>query len=319
MQTPNYQLKTHIKMLKHKIVLVALCIIGLLNIGNAQTIRVGSFNLRYDNPADSLNNWQYRKNAIASFIQFQDFQILGTQEGLQHQLDQLQERLPDYAYIGVGRDDGKNAGEHSAIFYNKDRFQVLDKGDFWLSQDTSQPNKGWDAVLPRICSWGKFKDKETGLVFYFFNTHFDHVGTVARKESAKLIPEKIKAIANGKPTILTGDFNVDQHSESYKILNGSKLLTDAYDLAPLKYGAEGSYNGFDIDNLTDSRIDHIFVTGDFNVEKHGILTDTYHTEQKDLEKIKNSGNYPKEISLYQNKARPLSDHYPLLAILTIKK
>lgn len=306
-------------MSKFKLLLVTFCVVSLVNIGHSQTLRVGSFNLRYDNPADSLNNWEYRKNAIAEFIQFQDFQILGTQEGLQHQLDQLQKMLPTFAYIGVGREDGEHAGEHSAIFYKKDRFQLLDKGDFWLSQDPSKPNKGWDAVLPRICSWGEFKDKKTGLKFYFFNTHFDHVGTVARRESAKLILKKIKEIAGKKPVLLSGDFNVDQNSASYKILNGSELLTDSYDLADLTYGADGSFNGFNINNHTDSRIDHIFVTDDFNVGKHGILTDTYHTEQEDLDKIKNSGNYPKEISLYQNEARLLSDHYPLLVVLTAKK
>ncbi len=306
-------------MTKFKMLLVAICTLGMISISRGQNLRVGSFNLRYDNPGDSLNNWKYRKDAIARFIQFQDIQILGTQEGLQHQLDQLKDRLPDYAFVGVGRDDGKDAGEHSAIFYDKHRFQVMDKGDFWLSQDPSKPNKGWDAVLPRICSWGKFKDRQTGSVFYFFNTHFDHVGTVARRESAKLILQKIKTIAGDKSTILTGDFNVDQNSDSYKVLNSSNLLTDAYNIAKLNYGARGSYNAFDIDNRTDSRIDHIFVTADFQVEKHAILTDTYHTDQEELDKIKNSGNYPKEIALYENKARPLSDHYPLIAVLTLNK
>lgn len=305
-------------MTKFRLLFFAIMVLISAQVG-AQNLRAGSFNLRYDNPEDSLNNWQYRKNTTAKLIQFHDFDILGTQEGLEHQLVQLKELLPGYKYTGVGRDDGKDAGEHSAIFYKTARYDLLEKGDFWLAEDPSKPKKGWDAVLPRICSWGKFKDKDSGFIFYFFNTHFDHVGTVARNESASLILKKIKQIAGKNPTLLTGDFNVDQNSSSYKILNGSSTLTDSYDLAPLKYGAEGSYNGFDINNRSESRIDHIFVTSHFKVEKHGILTDTYQTETTDLEKIKNSGNYPKEISLYKNEARLPSDHYPVLSVLTIKK
>ncbi len=158
-----------------------------------------------------------------------------------------------------------------------------DQGDFWLSEDTTKPNKGWDAVLPRICSWGKFRVKETGFEFFFFNVHFDHVGKTARKESARLIMEKMKAFDDAVPAILTGDFNVDQNSDSYKVLNGSKKLTDAYEKAALHYGAKGTYNGFKPDSRSDSRIDHIFITDDFRVAKHGVLTDSYKTGEKELE------------------------------------
>lgn len=217
-----------------------------------QQLRVGSYNVRYDNPRDSLNNWKYRKDVMGMQILFHDFDIFGTQEGLRHQLEDLAERLPHYNYIGVGRDDGKSKGEHSAIFYKTDKFQLIDQGDFWLSTDTSQPNKGWDAVLPRICSWGKFSEKSTGLVFFFFNVHFDHVGTIARKESAKLILDMIKKIAGDSPTLLTGDFNVDQNSDSYLVLNNSNILTDAYDKALLKYGPKGTFNSFKIDANLES-------------------------------------------------------------------
>lgn len=294
---------------------LALTLLLCLGSVEAQELRVASYNLRYDNPADSLNNWQYRKNTIAKLIQFHDFDIFGSQEGLQHMLTQLSSKLADYSYIGVGRDDGKQKGEHSAIFYKSKMFQLLDKGNFWLSEDTSKPNVGWDAALPRIVSWGKFKVKQTGLEFYFFNTHFDHVGVQARKESARLILKRIKDIAEDKPTLLTGDFNVDQNSASFKVLNGSQILTDAYDIAKLKYGAEGTFNGFKINTRSESRIDHIFVTNDFKVLKHGILTDTYHTNLKTLKKEKNSGAHPKEISLYKNEARLTSDHYPVLSVL----
>jgi len=308
--------------MKHKTytILSAALIYLLFSIGlMAQTFRIGSFNIRYDNPKDSLNNWKYRKKVIAQLIQFHDFDILGTQEGLYHMLVQLQEKLPGYTYIGVGRDDGKQEGEYSAIFYKKDKFSLLDKGNFWLSPHPNMPNKGWDAVLPRICSWGKFKEKNTGITFYFFNAHFDHVGTKARKESSKLIIKKIKEIAGDTPALLTGDFNEDQNSVSYKLLNASDILKDAYDLAPLKYGALGSFNGFKINTYTESRIDHIFVTKNFKVLKHGILTDTYHTDKQDVIKSINKNYTLEKAKLYLKKARFPSDHYPLLAVITFVK
>lgn len=282
---------------------------------NAQDFRVGSFNLRYDNPGDSLDNWKYRKNHVAKLIKFHDFEIFGSQEGLKHQLEDLSARLPGYGYVGVGRDDGKEAGEYAAIFYKTEKFELLESGNFWLSEDTTKPNKGWDAVLPRICSWGKFKERNSGFEFYFYNTHFDHVGEKARQESAKLILKKINEKGGNTPVLLTGDFNVDQHSESYKLLNLSKKLKDSYHLAKLNYGASGTTNGFKVNSTTNSRIDHIFVSEDFNVTKHGILNDIYRTEEEDLKKIAGSGNFPKEISFYQSQARYPSDHFPVLVIL----
>lgn len=285
----------------------------------SQKLRVASYNLRYDNPADSLDNWKFRKGVVGGLIKFHDFDIFGSQEGLHHQLEDLLQELPDYAYIGVGRDDGKEKGEYAAIFYKEEMFDVLEKGNFWLSQDPSHPNKGWDAVLPRICTWGKFRDKTSGYIFYFYNVHFDHVGKVARKESAKLILQRIQNTTGKVPMILTGDFNVDQHSDSYQILNNSSELTDTYDEALFKYGAEGTFNSFKIDTRSESRIDHIFVSDDFKVLKHGILTDTYQTSLTDLQELANTGAYPKEIILYQNQARLPSDHYPVLTILEYRQ
>ncbi|MFI2742775.1 endonuclease/exonuclease/phosphatase family protein [Zhouia sp. PK063] len=297
--------------------LIALTVL-ITSLGSAQEFRIGSFNLRYDNPRDSLNNWNYRKEVVANLIKFHDFDILGTQEGLQHMLTYLDNHLPEYAYIGVGRDDGKTKGEHSAIFYKKDKFKLLDKGDFWLAQDPTYPHKGWDAVLPRICSWGKFKDKKSGAVFFVFNTHFDHIGVKARSESGKLILSKIEELAKEKPAILTGDFNVDQTSASYKVINSSNELTDAYDIAALLYGAQGSFNGFNINTNSKKRIDHIFVTHDFKVIKHGILTDIYHSDEDAVKGLITHGDFPKELALEIQKARTPSDHYPLLAVLKLK-
>lgn len=255
-----------------------------------QQFTVATYNLRYDAAGDTGNLWQDRHPHLVQLIKFHRFDIFGTQEGLKHQLEDVKRNLPGFEYIGVGRDDGKEGGEHSAIFYNIDKFEVVKQGDFWLSEDTETPNKGWDAALPRICTWGLFKDKHTGFQFFLFNAHFDHVGVTARKESAKLIIQKAHELGSGTPMIITGDFNVDQQNESYHVLNNSGEVTDAYELSPLKYAPNGTFTGFDINRVTESRIDHIFVSKPFTVARYGILTDSY------------QGKLP-------------SDHYPVLAEL----
>ncbi len=280
----------------------------ILTSANAQnhTLNVATYNLRYDNPGDSLNPWKQRYPVIVNMVQFHDFDIVGTQEGLYHQLQDLAQELPGYAYIGVGRDDGKQAGEYAAIFYKKDKFKLLQKGTFWLSPVTDRPNKGWDAVLPRICTWGEFQDITSGLKFYFFNTHFDHIGVQARRESAKLILSKVKELAGKQPVILTGDFNVDQHDESYGVLNTSGVLKDAYQLADVKLATAGTFNGFDINTNTDSRIDHIFLNNKFHVKRYGILTDSYHAKQPEGQTLQQAAD----------QVKLPSDHYPVMVTLT---
>lgn len=283
----------------------------------AERFVVATYNLRNANQSDSLkgNGWGQRYPFIVGIVQFQGFDIFGTQEGFWHQLQDLKKALPDYDYIGVGRDDGKKAGEYSAIFYRKERFEVADHGDFWLSSETSYPNKGWDAVLPRICTWGKFRDKRTGFTFLFFNLHMDHVGVKARQESAKLVLQIIKEWGN-IPVILTGDFNVDQTHESYRLLNHSGILQDSYEMAEFRYAPNGTFNAFRTDSKTESRIDHIFLTNDFKVLKYGVLTDTYRTAAgKEQEKVNTTGNFPKEVSLDRYVARTPSDHFPVMLVV----
>jgi len=277
-------------------------------------VNVGTYNLRYANHGDSVNGngWGQRLPVIAHLIQFHDFDIFGTQEGLYHQLEGLKDSLPGYTYIGIGREDGVHAGEHSAIFYKTDKFKLLDSGNFWLSTITDRPNKGWDAVLPRICSWGKFKVNETGFVFYLFNLHMDHRGVKARAESSKLILSKIKEFPAETPVILTGDFNVDQTNESYTLINTSGILRDSYELSSIRYAQNGTFNNFKADSKTDSRIDHIFVSHQFKVKRYGILTDTYRLK-KDEAPAETSGNFPKEVSLTTYTARTPSDHFPVMA------
>ena len=270
----------------------------------AQSFNIGTYNIRYANRGDSAkkNGWGQRYPVIADMIRFHGMDIFGTQEGLYHQLEDLVHNLPGYAYIGVGRDDGKQAGEHSAIFYRTDKFELLEKGDFWLSTITDRPNKGWDAALPRICTWGKFKEKGTRFVFYYFNLHMDHVGVKARAESSKLILQKIKEFPTGIPVVLTGDFNVDQFNESYTLLNTSGLLRDAYELSPVKLATIGTFNSFDPNSNTTSRIDHIFLSSAFSVKRYGILTDTYREKRTDSAATSRNAFI----------ARMPSDHFPVM-------
>lgn len=281
----------------------------------AQRLNVATYNIRNDNNKEDAargDGWTQRYPVIADLIRFHEFDVFGTQEGLHHQLEDLKKNLPHYTYTGRGRDDGKEAGEYSAIFYNTSKFELLDHGDFWLSTQTDRPNKGWDAVLPRICSWAKLQVKENGKTFYFFNVHFDHVGTTARKESAKLILSKVKELAGNHTAILTGDFNVDQHSDSYQVLEKSHIMKDAYGTATLKYATNGTFNNFNPNSKTDNRIDHIFLTTDFKVFKYGILTDSYRSPLKNPQEAYQSGNFPKEVSLKDYRARVPSDHFPVM-------
>lgn len=255
--------------------LIVICLIVTMSSVSAQNLRVATYNLRYDNPGDSLNAWPYRISCVTNLILLNDFEIFGTQEGLKHQLEDLKKGLAGYEYIGVGRDNGADKGEHAAIFYKKNKFILLDNSNFWLSTRTDKPNRGWDAALPRICSWGKFEERTSGRVFFVFNVHFDHRGELARKESARLVLNKIKEIAGDQPSILTGDFNFNEMHESYHFINSSGLLKDTYDQAEIRYAPGGTFNEFNINGVPEGRIDHIFVTPAFKVIRYGILTNTY--------------------------------------------
>lgn len=259
----------------------------------AQQYTVGTFNLRYANPGDSGNLWKDRAPVVAALIRFHDFDILGTQEGLLNQLEDLSRELPGYTRYGLGRDDGRDAGEHSAVFFKKDKFELLQKGDFWFSQTPDKPSLGWDATCcNRICSWVQLKDKQSGKVFYFFNMHYDHQGVVARVESSKLILNKINEIAGDNPVIMSGDLNGGHDAACYKILASSAKVKDVYTLTRNRYVNNGSFNAFGENVKSNEIIDHLFVTEHFSVLVYAILTDTYH------------GKYP-------------SDHFPVLVKVSI--
>lgn len=213
----------------------------------AQELTVATYNIRNANKGDAErgNGWERRCPWVCGLIEFQGFDIFGSQEVLDGQLHDMLAQLPDYAYIGVGRDDGKAKGEYSPIFYKKERFRLLDEGHFWLSEVTDRPNKGWDAALPRICTWGHFLDRQTRRRFWFFNLHMDHVGVRAREESAKLVVAKIREMCGPREfVILTGDFNVDQNNPIYTTFTASGVLADSYETAARRYAPNGTFNNF---------------------------------------------------------------------------
>lgn len=297
------------------IALLVLVLAGLSS-AKAEELTVASFNVRYHNEGDSIdgNGWQQRCPVICDLIRFNDFQVFGAQEVLHDQLLDLLQNLPGYGYVGVGRDDGKTKGEYAPIFYQKEKFKVLQSGHFWLSEITDRPNRGWDAALPRICTWARLEDRKTGAHFFFFNLHMDHVGVEARKNSARLVLQKIKEMCGDEPIILTGDFNVDQNSPNYAVLVNSGVLLDSYEAAAVRYALNGTFNDFDTDRKTESRIDHVFVSSGFTVERYGVLTDTYRglSKEEKGDKTKNFGN---DASTQKYVARTPSDHFPVKVVL----
>ena len=280
----------------------------------AQELTVATYNIRNANKGDAErgNGWERRCPWVCGLIEFQGFDIFGSQEVLDGQLHDMLAQLPDYAYIGVGRDDGKAKGEYSPIFYKKERFRLLDEGHFWLSEVTDRPNKGWDAALPRICTWGHFLDRQTRRRFWFFNLHMDHIGKKARVESAFLVQDKMKELGKGKnlPAILTGDFNVDQTHQSYDAFVSKGVLCDSYEKCDFRYATNGTFNDFDPNSFTESRIDHVFVSPSFHVKRYGVLTDTYRSIVGNGEK-KNANDCPEEIDIKVYQARTPSDHFPV--------
>ena len=299
-----------------QLLILALLFVTASN-ATAQQLNVASFNIRYKNNGDARkgDGWNQRLPVVAGIIQFHDFDIFGAQEVLKEQLDDLSAELSNYAHIGVGRNDGKSAGEHAAIFYKKDRFKLLRSGNFWLSEKTDVPNRGWDAALPRICSWGEFEETSKGTRFFFFNTHFDHVGKKARSESAKLILAKIKELAGNMPVILTGDFNVDQTNDIYSILNDSGVLKDSYETAAFRFAPNGTFNHFEINSKTDSRIDHIFLSSTIIAKRYGVLTDSYRVPKEKANEVSTGGNFPKELKLQDYEAKLPSDHFPIMVVV----
>ena len=238
-------------------------------------IRWCTFNIRLQNKGDELSGvgWSVRKDRVADYIKDNHIDIVGMQEVLYDQLNDLRIRLPEYDYVGVGRTDGKTKGEYSPVFFLRDRFKVLKKGNFWLSETPDVPgSKGWDAALERIASYVKLKDKKTGKVFMAVNTHFDHVGVTARRESAKLIMRKIQEIVGSRPAVVTGDFNVTEADETYTTMTTNEFrMYDAYHETQNRTGVAYTFHNFlKIPPQNCEKIDFIFVTPSVSVKRSHI-------------------------------------------------
>lgn len=262
--------------------LLLLCALFFMNsVLMAQTsLHVMSFNIRMNTPHDSLNAWPHRKDMVASQVLFHEAHLLGVQEALYEQMTDLEARLPQYKRIGVGREDGKNAGEFSAIFYDTTRLQLLDTKTFWLSETPGVPgSKGWDAAITRVVTYGRFKDRKTKKVFFHFNTHFDHMGKIARRESAKFLLQQVHTIAGKTPAIITGDFNATPDDEPIQVImnaNDPLHFTDSKAISQLPhYGPTGTFNAWRFAERDDRPIDYIFLKGKFKVKKHATISETW--------------------------------------------
>ena len=283
-------------MIKVKVMSVCLWMLFPLFLFSQQAIKVMSFNIRLDVKSDGDNQWDKRKEKVASLMNYYEADFIGAQEVQHHQLMFLQERMKSYGYIGVGRDDGKEAGEYSCIFYNKDKFEVVKQSTFWLSQTPDSVSMGWDAACNRVCTYGLFRVKQTKRMIWVFNTHFDHMGVTARIESARLITSRIESLTGSHqyPVVLTGDFNSKPEDAPVQYLE-NKFLNSRAISEQAAYGPPDTWNGFEFDKIPAGCIDHIFIGRNEKVKvmKFATITDSY--ERK----------YP-------------SDHFPILATFSMR-
>lgn len=258
---------------------------------NSQQLKIMSYNIKYANENDGMNSWSHRKDWITDQIQFYEPDILGVQEAVKSQLDHFTDEIEGYKVLGAGR-EGEDKGEFSAVLYKHEMFEVLKTDTFWLSDTPGEVSKGWDADYNRICTYALLKNKETGEKFYVFNTHFDHVGDVARLESSKLIIQKIKDFNKKEfPVFLMGDFNLEPETEGIGII--LDFLKDSKEEAEFTFGPSGTFNGYNFSEPVTRRIDYIFVNDEVEVKKYAVLSDS-----KDL-------RYP-------------SDHFPVLIIAELE-
>lgn len=260
----------------------------------AQSVKLVTYNIRLDTDADGENAWKFRKDFLAAQIRFYAPDIFGVQEALPGQVAYLDSQFPEYGRVGIGR-DGPGKGEASCIYFRKERFQVQDSGTFWLSETPDILSKGWDAALNRVCSYGKFREKNTGKTCWVFNTHLDHMGELARTKGIELILSRIETLSGGKsPVVLMGDFNSEPHTQ--RIQDLKKRMLDARDIsAQLPFGPAGTFNGFRHDAPVSILIDYVFVSKEPRVRviKYAVLSDS-----KDL-------RYP-------------SDHLPVFAEISLQ-
>ena len=263
--------------------------------GSATTLSVMTFNMRYDNPEDGQNNWRFRRERVAGVIKAQEVDVLGTQELLSNQFNDLSGLLTGYQGVGVGRLDGVESGEYCAVFFRKDRFTLLDSGTFWLSETPEVVGSlGWDGACERIATWVVLRDRD-GRELFFIDTHLDHVGQVARDEGVSLLMKRIETLSGGRPVILTGDFNSEPGSSVVAHVQKDGVLRDAKAIAAQRSGTDWSFSDFgQIPEAERPLLDYIFVSGDIEAVRYEVLPDTF------------DGGY-------------VSDHAPVMAVVKIAK
>ncbi len=263
--------------------------------GSTTELNVMTFNVRYDNPEDGRNNWKFRKERVAEVIRDNRIDAFGTQEVLINQYNDLKGLLPEYASVGVGREDGKEQGEFNAVFFRRDRFTLLDSGSFWLSETPEVAgSRGWDAACERLATWAVLKEKG-GTELLFINTHLDHMGRVARREGVTLLIERIGKLAAGRPVVLTGDFNAEPGSSVVGHVLACGIFNDSKAVAATKAGPDWSFA--DYGSIPDGErplIDYIFVSKGVGVSHYEVLPD-------------------------HNEEGFVSDHAPLKAAIHIEK
>ena len=263
--------------------------------GSATSLSVITFNMRYDNPEDGQNNWRFRRERVAGVIKAQEVDVLGTQELLSNQFNDLSGLLTGYQGVGVGRLDGAESGEYCAVFFRKDRFTLLDSGTFWLSETPEVVGSlRWDGACERIATWVVLRDRD-GRELFFIDTHLDHVGQVARDEGVSLLMKRIETLSGGRPVILTGDFNSEPGSSVVAHVQKDGVLRDAKAIAQQRSGTDWSFSDFgQIPEAERPLLDYIFVSGDIEALRYEVLPDTF------------DGGY-------------VSDHAPVMAVVKIAK
>jgi endonuclease/exonuclease/phosphatase family metal-dependent hydrolase len=237
-------------------------------------LTVLTYNIRYANPEDAPNTWAQRKEKVFGLIREAKPDVFGLQEALIEQVLDVGNAFSDYKFIGVGRDDGKKLGEYSPLFFNSEKYTLMESGTFWLSQTPSVPgSRGWDAACNRVVTWVHLKENTTGKPFVVFCTHFDHIGEIARRNSANLLLQALDSLAKDKTAIVLGDFNATPDSEPYQIITSTsdpKSLTDAGLIDKNYTGLQYTYCGFKVGGLPCERIDYIFVKNIYKVDSYKV-------------------------------------------------
>lgn len=232
-----------------------------------------TFNIRYNNPNDGENWWGKRKDDVVKLLQYYHPDFFGTQEGLLEQLTFIDDNLQNYLYVGVGRDDGKQKGEYTALFYNIKKYELLHTETFWLSETPEKVSVGWDASMERICTYVAFRNNEDQKVIHIFNAHFDHLGETARKMSAEVVLQKIKDLKlMNEPILVMGDFNCQVNDPPIQVF--LRFLDDGVSKSEKGlYGPMGTFNGFDSEMIPQNRIDYIFTKNIENVVSYRHIND----------------------------------------------